>query len=524
MSISAVPEDRLRVERDRLQLLLEVTNLLISRHDLGDILQGLSECLGRTVAHDYASVVLFEGGSLENASVRLAVLDGERRTALEQRPVQVTETNSQRFAAGLHALYDITWLEEQDSSVAVVLGPFGLRSFCSVPLKTARGLLGVLSVASRRENAFDADDVAVLLQLSGQIAIAVENGLAYEQIQRLTEQVLSEKQYLEAEIRESHDFEDIIGQSEAIRRALQDVDTVAKADTAVLLLGETGTGKELVARAIHERSPRSTRNFVRVNCAAIPATLVESELFGHERGAFTGAVARRKGRFEAADGGTLFLDEVGDMPVASQAKLLRVLQEREFERLGATRTRKVDVRVVAATNRDLAAMVAAGQFREDLFYRLNVFPIRLPPLRERREDLPSLVQHFVDKHSRAMQRPITSIPASTMEVLAQWDWPGNVRELENVIERAVILARDGILRVPSFSANDAPIRPSLVEPVPVPAVASRLADVEREAILQALRVTDGVIAGPEGAAARLGLRRTTLQSRMRKLGIKRPSF
>ena len=414
-------------------------------------------------------------------------------------------------------MYDFAWLDAQNPLLAAYLRPFGLVSFCSVPLVTARGTLGIINVAARRAAAFGADEAAVLRQVSSQIAIAVENGLAYEEIQRLTAQMTSEKRYLEDEIRASHDFTDIIGQGEAIRRALHDVDTVAATDAAVLLTGETGTGKELVARAIHDRSPRFRRSFVRVNCAAIPMTLVESELFGHERGAFTGADSARAGRFEVADGGTIFLDEVGELPIDVQPKLLRVLQEREFERLGAATTRRVNVRVIAATNRDLAAMVAAGDFREDLFYRLNVFPIRLPPLRERREDLPMLVRHFVDKHARPLRRTIATIPAVTMAALTAWDWPGNVRELENVIERAVILAKDGVLRAPSF-AGAPPARPK-AGPAP-----GRLSDVERDAILQALRAAGGVIAGPEGAAARLGLRRTTLQSRMRKLGITRPSF
>ena len=514
---SHLPADDVRLERDRLRLLLDVTNLLVSRRDLGDVLQGLSECLGRTVAHDYASVVLFVGEGMK-ATVRLVVHDGRRHQELEGRDIDATNAHTRMFGRGDLTLYDFTWLDAHNRPVADALRPFGLKSFCSVPLTTARRPLGFINVAARRENAFDDADADVLRQVSGQIAIAVENGLAYEEIQRLTDQVTSEKRYLEDEIRERHDFTEIIGQSHAIRRALQDVDTVARTDAAVLLTGETGTGKELVARAIHDRSARFRRAFVRVNCAAIPAALVESELFGHERGAFTGADTARAGRFEIADGGTLFLDEVGDLPIDVQPKLLRVLQEQEFERLGASTTRHVDVRLVAATNRDLASLVAAAEFREDLYYRLSVFPIRLPPLRDRQDDIPMLVRHFVAKHARALRRTMAPIPATTMAALQAWEWPGNVRELENVIERAVILARDGVLRVPAGDLRAVSSR------APRLSAAPRLADVERDAILAALRAAGGRIAGPQGAAAALGLRRTTLQSRMRKLGIRRPSF
>jgi len=518
MSTEGRAADAIRRERDLLRLLLEVTNLLVSRRDLGDVLQGLSECLRRTVAHDYASVALFPADG-PDAIVRLVVLDGARRPELEGRPISVSARHRDRFARGEPAIYDFGWLDRQNPAVAATLRPFGLRSFWSGPLTTARGRVGIINVASRRPAAFDGGAAETLGPVSGQVAIAVENGLAYERIQRLTDQIASEKRYLEDELRAGQDFTDIIGESEAVRRALQDVDTVAATDAAVLLTGETGTGKELVARAIHDRSPRFKRSFVRLNCAAIPRTLVESELFGHERGAFTGADAARAGRFEIADGGTIFLDEVGELPIDVQPKLLRVLQEQEFERLGGARTRRVDVRVVAATNRDLGAMVAAGEFREDLFYRLNVFPIRLPPLRERRDDVPVLVRHFVAKHARALGRALPLIPAGTMTTLQAWEWPGNVRELENVIERAVILARDGVLRVPSFDAPAS--RPPVV---PEPAGGGRLVDVERAAILQALRAAGGLVGGAHGAAARLGLRRTTLHSRMRKLGIQRPSY
>jgi transcriptional regulator with PAS, ATPase and Fis domain len=338
------------------------------------------------------------------------------------------------------------------------------------------------------------------------------------EIARVTEsrnRLAQVKQYLESEIKTAYNFADLVGTSAAWNRALQQVETVAPTDSTVLILGETGTGKELIARALHDRSPRRERTLVKVNCAAIPATLLESELFGFEKGAFTGANARKVGRIELADKGTLFLDEVGDVPLEIQAKLLRVIQEHEFERLGSARTTKVDVRLIAATNRDLKLMVAERDFRSDLFYRLNVFPIQLPPLRERREDIPELIQHFVQKYSRRMNRRIEEIRPEDMDTLLRHRWPGNVRELENIIERAVILTEGRVLRVP---VNELDISESTEEDT---AGALTLEAAEREHIVRVLRQTDGAIAGTAGAAARLGLKRTTLYSKLRKLGISR---
>src|SRR5437773_5574142 len=317
----------------------------------------------------------------------------------------------------------------------------GLNSFCDVPLISKHRMLGVLAVARRDENAFDEDEVDFLTQVAKQVAIGVENALSYTEIADLKDRLAQEKLYLEEEIRGEMDFEGIVGQSSALRHVLQLVETVAPSDSTVLLLGETGTGKELIARVIHDRSRRKDRTFVKLNCAAIPTGLLESELFGHERGAFTGAIAQKVGRLELADQGTLFLDEVGDIPLEVQPKLLRALQEREFERLGSTHTRKVNVRLVAATNRDLETMIASKEFRSDLYYRLNVFPIRIPPLRERQEDINLLVSHFVQKCAKQMQKKIETIPPATMKGLTAWEWPGNIRELQNCIERAVILTR-----------------------------------------------------------------------------------
>ena len=392
----------------------------------------------------------------------------------------------------------------------------GLQSVCCIPLVTRNGKFGTLNVGSADADAFSEEDVTLLGQTSAQIAIAVENARAYQQVTRLNARLADEKQYLERELHQ--EFADIVGKGPALRSVLKAVKTVAPTDTTVLLLGETGTGKELIARAIHDHSPRRERTFVRMNVAALPASLFESELFGHEKGAFTGATASRTGRFELAHRGTLFLDEVGDIPGEVQPKLLRALQEREFERLGSTRTQKVDVRVVAATNRDLERMVEDGSFRSDLFYRLNVFPIRIPPLRERVEDISALAKHFAEKSARRLGRPMPSISDAQMNALKGWDWPGNIRELQNVIERAVIVSAGPSLEVPLQE-----LQPKARQAAPGSKPAT-YHDTERETILGALRASGGVIGGPSGAAARLGLKRTTLMSKMRRLGVRRPSF
>jgi formate hydrogenlyase transcriptional activator len=369
-----------------------------------------------------------------------------------------------------------------------------------------------------------------LQQVAAQIAIAVENALAFKEIEALKNKLAVEKLYLEEEIRSEFNFEEIIGDSASLKRALAQVELVAPAASTVLILGETGTGKELIARAIHNLSPRRERTFVKINCAAIPAGLLESELFGHERGAFTGALAQKIGRFELADRGTIFLDEVGDIPLELQPKLLRVLQEQEFERLGSNRPQRVDVRIVAATNGDLSRLVAERAFRSDLYYRLNVFPIHIPPLRERREDIPLLVRYFVQKISRHLNKTVEYVPADAMDALANYSWPGNVRELENLIERAVLLSPGIELRVPLSELKSATLAAAgadLFSPASVPSASSvssltTLAEADRQHILRALRQTEWRIAGPKGAAALLGMKRTTLQARMRKLGIRRP--
>ncbi len=502
-------------ERDRLRVLLEVTNTLVANLDLQELLKAISKCLRRITHHEYISLSLFEPS---NNHLRLHALDFPGSKGLVQKemilpldgtaagevfrtcePLLVGPANYGRFQADIAHRF----IEE------------GLKSACIVPLNSSNRTLGTLSLASRREGEFTQEDVDLLTQVANQVAIAVENALAYQQIDELKNRLAEEKLYLEEEIRTEHNFEEIIGESPALKSVLSQVETVAPTDSTVLIQGETGTGKELIARAIHNLSRRHERTFVKVNCAAIPTGLLESELFGHEKGAFTGAIAQKVGRFELAHLGTLFLDEVGDIPLELQPKLLRVLQEKEFERLGSTRTIRVDVRLVAATNRDLATMVAAGEFRNDLYYRLNVFPIRVPALRERAKDIPLLVRYFVHSYARRMNKLIDSIAAEDMETLTRYAWPGNIRELENLIERAVILSPGPVLRIPE---GQIPSRPSALSE------STTLEAAEREHILRILEQTNWVIAGPNGAAARLGMKRTTLQSKLKKLGISRPQL
>lgn len=392
----------------------------------------------------------------------------------------------------------------------------GYRSFYGVPLITPYRRLGVLGLASMQPNSFTAEDVEFLNQVAGQLSLAIGTWLAHGEIVDLRDIVAQESVCIEDDVRGEVHFEGIIGKSAALRRVLKQVETVAPTNSNVLIFGETGTGKELIARAIHELSPRRANTFVTLNCAAIPTGLLESELFGHERGAFTGAISQRIGRFELANRGTMFLDEIGEIPLELQPKLLRVLQQREFERLGNGRTLKTDARLIAATNRDLEVMVQEQRFRADLFYRLNVFPIHVPPLRERPEDIPLLVRHFVQHFSLRMNRQIDTIPSETMGALARYCWPGNIRELENVIERAVILSPGPVLRVQLQDLCNRAIQDD------TNGAQQTLEDVERAQILATLKATKWILSGPNGAAIRLGLNRSTLQFYMKKLGIARP--
>jgi formate hydrogenlyase transcriptional activator len=507
-------------ERDRLQLLLEVNNAVVSRLDLGQVFTSVSGFLQRIVPHQHCSLFLYEPETRRFrkhvphvAGSEQVVADCGVDSQWAKTPAGIAITTRRTALLGEHELRELA----RESKIAERIIAAGVKSVCSVPMQSHDRVLGALNVASDRPNAFSPEDVELLGQVAQQIAIAVENGLAYREIAELKDKLNTEKLYLEDEIRTEHNFEEIIGQSSALKQVLKQVEIVAPTDSTVLIQGETGTGKELIARAIHNLSARRERTFVKLNCAAIPSGLLESELFGHERGAFTGAISQRIGRFELAHGGTLFLDEVGDIPLELQSKLLRVLQEQEFERLGSSRTIRVDVRLVAATNRDLVAMVQEKQFRSDLYYRLNVFPIVNPPLRERKEDIAALVRYFTQKFSRRMHKRIENIPAEAMTALSGYSWPGNIRELENFIERAVILSRGATLDVPLAELKG---HRKAAADAGAPARAT-LEDAEREHIRQALQEANWQVGGANGAAAKLGMKRTTLQSKMAKLGIER---
>jgi formate hydrogenlyase transcriptional activator len=503
-------------QRDRWRALLEVNNALVTTRDLPLLIQRIAATLGRVVRYDHVVLLLHDESANE---LRIAALMPEMPH--EEMPgfEQVAHVPLEGSAPGvaftsrqplLLARFDPA---QFPSPFSYAVHGCGVRSACFVPLLTVGRALGVLIACAQEEGRFAQGDLDLLVQIGAQVAIAVENAQAFQEISALKDRIASEKVYLEEEIRGEHNFGEIVGESAALARALHQVQIVAPTESTVLLLGETGTGKELLARAIHDRSPRSGRTLVKVNCAAIPSGLLESELFGHEKGAFTGAIERKIGRFELAHQGTLFLDEVGDIPLDLQAKLLRVLQDHEFERLGSTRSIKVDVRIVAATNRPLDHMVAERHFRDDLYYRLNVFPIAVPPLRDRREDIPRLVHYFVQTFARRMKKPIETIPGDAMAALCRWPWPGNVRELANVIERAVIQSEGTVLRVPLQQFRQPPQVRS--------GNATTLEDAERDHILRVLQESAWVIGGPKGAASRLGMKRTTLNSRMQKLGISR---
>jgi formate hydrogenlyase transcriptional activator len=496
-------------DRDRLQVLLEVNNALVSHLELGELLPAITGCVGRVIRFEHAHLTLRQHDSDQVRVYALEAASGSKE--LKEELVLPAEGALGWQALKARKVFILTSAEiaglESKAGLAGKLR--GVRSVCCLPLITSKEELGTLNLFSSQDDAFREQDLALLRQIADQVALAVDNAAAYRRIAELAE----EKLYLEEEIRTEYGFEEIIGESPALRQALAQVETVAPSDATVLLLGETGTGKERMARSIHNLSARKARNFIKLNCAAIPTGLLESELFGHEKGAFTGAISQKIGRLELAHQGTLFLDEVGDIPPELQPKLLRVLQEQEFERLGSTRTLHVDVRLIAATNRDLEKMVSEGHFRSDLFYRLNVFPLRVPPLRERREDIPLLVRYFAQRFARRMDKEIETIPASTMNALVAWDWPGNVRELENIIERSVILSKGSVLNVPLAGLR--------TEASPGNGEAETLESAERKHILRVLKETRGVLAGPRGAASRLGLKRTTLQARMRKLGITR---
>lgn len=512
----------LRYERDRLRLLLEITNSTISKLDLVRLVEALSTNLLSVTRCDFCALLLPD---TDSGDLRLITLyNPETRGSLSDGTIIPIHGSicGKVFRTGKTQHFNhIDELRDDPESFGNSVGQAiyrrvkteGLLSGCDLPLIGRNGVVGVLSAMKRSERAFETDEVSFLEQVAGPVAIAVENALEYEKAIKERDKEAKQRRYLEEESRA--EFGEIVGGSPALKTALNLVSVVAPTDSSVLILGETGTGKELFARAIHHLSARREGAFVKLNCAAIPLGLLESELFGHEKGAFTGAIAQKVGRFELAHKGTLFLDEVGDIPLELQAKLLRVLQEQEFERLGSNRTHKVDVRLIAATHRDLAGMVKQATFREDLYYRLRVFPINIPALRERAEDIPELVRHFLALYSRRMNKTIDRIPNETIDALVRYRWPGNIRELQNFIERAVILSSHSVLRAPVAELE--PFQPKRGSDVAL----SGLAEVERDHIVRALEASDWVVGGRNGAAARLGMKRTSLVYRMQRLGINR---
>jgi formate hydrogenlyase transcriptional activator len=506
----------LATERDRLRLLLEINNHVVSKLDTNVLFHSASASIRSYFHNDLTGFWLLAKDSKQLQSVVLDFPDGKGLLA-EDASTHLTETDYDKIRARQSEVWTVEDIERLPATIAGTLRAESVRSMAVTPLATATGPLGLLAIGSRKLHAFGQEDLDLLTQISIQISLAMDNALAYGRVNASAARLEEERLYLESEITSEHNFEEIVGKSAALRRVLDQISIVAPTGSTVLLHGETGTGKELFARAIHNRSPRRKRTFVRLNCAAIPSGLVESELFGHEKGAFTGALIQKRGRFELADQGSLFLDEIGDISLDLQPKLLRALQEQEFERLGSTRTIHVDVRLIAATHRNLQSMIRDNQFREDLFYRLNVFPIEIPPLRERREDISLLVHYFVLRASRQMQKRIRSVPKQAMEALANADWPGNIRELENFIERCVILTPGEELNVPRAELKRTTTRSFA-------SGAATFEQAERQVIIDALKAASGKISGRGGAAERLGLKRTTLQNKMRKLNISRAEY
>jgi formate hydrogenlyase transcriptional activator len=503
-------------ERDRLKLLLEINNHLVTRLEVDDLFGAVAASMRNHLGNDAITFWLI---NRQSACLERRFLDFPTGRGFLDKVVITVPINldDERWRRRTPQVYDPEQMPELPANVCEAIRAESLVSGVSVPLLGADGPLGLMNIGSREPNAFSEADIDLLLQIGTQISLVLDNALAYGRLRASRDDLEDQRLYLESELSSEYNFEDIVGKSAAIRKVFEQIAIVAPTDSTVLLHGETGTGKELIARAIHNRSSRRDRTFVRLNCAAIPSGLLESELFGHEKGAFTGALMQKKGRFELADRGSLFLDEIGDISMELQPKLLRAVQEREFERLGSTRTIQVDVRMIAATHRDLARRIREGTFREDLFYRLNVFPIEVPPLRERREDIPLLVNHFVSKLAGRMGKKIKTIPKEAMKALSAAAWPGNVRELENFIERAVILTQGDELYVPVAALSEV-VRTPHSEPV------STFHDAERQTIIDALKAASGKIAGTGGAAERLGLKRTTLQNKMRRLQIARSEY
>ena len=503
-------------ERDRLRLLLEINNQVVSKLDINELFRSASASIRAYFGSDFTGFWVIDKESNRIQSMALD-FPGSKGFLAETETSELRDQDWEKLRARRAEMRSAADVDKLPPRIAETLRAESIVAVAVAPMVTGSGPVGLLAMGSRRDDHLGQQDLDILSQISVQISLALDNALAYGRLNASAARLEQERLYLESEIRSEYNFEDIVGKSYALRKVLDQIAIVAPTASTVLLHGETGTGKELVARALHNLSPRRGRTFVRLNCAAIPSGLVESELFGHEKGAFTGALIQKRGRFEVADKGTLFLDEIGDISLDLQPKLLRALQEHEFERLGSTRTIQVDVRMIAATHRDLQAMISEGKFREDLFYRLNVFPIEVPPLRERREDIPLLVNYFVTRLSRRMQKGIASIPRQAMDALANAPWPGNIRELENFIERCVILSQGDQLTVPLDE-----LAKSVTRRTAIPS--STFHDAERQAIIDALKTCSGRIAGHSGAAERLGLKRTTLQNKMRRLNITRADY
>jgi formate hydrogenlyase transcriptional activator len=494
-------------------MLLDINNSLVSKLDIRDLFAAISESLRQVTHHRYSQIVLLDQNTNR---LKVAAIDFPNGKGLIHEGLEVCFQGSPAGAVftSREPLL-VTQLEKETfpSEITDCLLGEGVRSICLAPLLRHDRALGVISIGRAEGSPFTAADLGLLSQVADQVAIAIDNALAFEQIEELNSRLAKEKEFLEEELREEGFSNEMVASSGVMTDMMRQVQTVAGTYATVLIVGETGTGKDLVARAVHRLSGRRQAPFVKLNCAAIPATLLESELFGHAKGAFTGAVSRQVGRLELADGGTLFLDEIGELPLELQPKLLRVLQDRQFERLGDAKTLNVNVRLVAATNRNLADMVKRGLFRSDLYYRLNVFPINVPALREHKEDIPALVRYFTAKFSRQLQKHVLTIPKAAMNALVSWDWPGNIRELENLIERAVILSRGSALEIPPMGPCDSAVLSD-----------STLHSAERVHILRVLHESGGLIATPNGAAAKLGLKRTTLYAKMKKLGINRDTL
>jgi formate hydrogenlyase transcriptional activator len=511
-------------QNDRLQLLLNLTNRITSSLELREVLRAIVRNIREVMRCDAAGISLPDPLA---GTFRIYAVDFPQGEGLVKEGLVVSHDKNgparRAFDTLTPVIANAAEMEKFSRELAVAEG---LKTVCYVPLVNRGRALGVVAISRATEESFTAENVGFLTQASGQIAIAVENAMAYQEILELKDKLAQEKLYLEDEIRSEMNFAQIIGNSLSLRKVLKRVETVAPTDSTVLIYGETGTGKEQIARAIHDLSPRRSKAFVKLNCAAIPTGLLESELFGHEKGAFTGAIAQRIGRFEVANGGTIFLDEIGEIPLELQTKLLRVLQEREFERLGSSRTLRTDARLIAATNRDLEAMVSEQKFRSDLFFRLNVFPVHVPPLRERQGDIPLLVRHFTQQFSRRMNKVFETIPSAMMDALCRYHWPGNIRELQNVIERAAIISAGPTLGLDIADLNfskgtHAEEGPTISKSATKGALNDILKETQREQILKALEESHWVVAGPHGAASRLGMKRSTLHLRMQKLGISR---